>query len=84
MTDRIETVNKKAPADRIAAAIVDASDRHRIDPLLVLSVIETREPLRTAGGRTRGRTRVDADTESSAEGAGASLGRRRCTIERNI
>lgn len=41
MVTRIETVNDKAPAARIAQAVLNASERHRADPLLVLSVIET-------------------------------------------
>ena len=67
MTDRIETVNKKAPADRIARAILDASDRHRIDPLLVLSVIETEsyhEPQAVGLAGERGLMQI---TRSTAE-----------------
>lgn len=41
MVTRIESVNEKAPATRIAQAVLNASERHRADPLLVLSVIET-------------------------------------------
>lgn len=41
MVTRIELINEKAPAERIAKAVLNASEKHRADPLLALSVIET-------------------------------------------
>ena len=40
MAERIESVNDKAPADRIVQAILKAADKHRLDPLLALMVAE--------------------------------------------
>lgn len=83
MTDRIETVNKKAPADRIARAILDASDRHRIDPLLVLSVIETEshyEPQAVGLAGERGLMQITRSTAKVLELPWEDA----FTIERNI
>ena len=83
MTDRIETVNKKAPADRIARAILDASDRHRIDPLLVLSVIETEshyEPQAVGLAGERGLMQITRSTAEVLELPWEDA----FTIERNI